>query len=432
MGLMQFAQKTQTKAVEEPDDYWDILIVDDEPDVHDMTRLVLKNFVYNTKGLRFTSAYNGKEAIETLKESPDTFAMVLLDVIMESDDAGLIVAQKIREELHNDEIRIILRTGQPGMVPEEEVVEKYDINDYKEKTDLTSVKLYTLMRTSLKAYEAVKLGKEYAHKLEERVAEEVAKNREQEKLMLAQTRQAAAGEVLSMIASQWREPLAVISASANNILVDLQLGETIDPQTLEHELDRIVNDMVSLSETIEQFQNYFSEYESEKSFSLNLYIDELCTFSESLLKMFKITLVRDFDTDTEVSFPKGALSQVFVSLIKNTYDAFKIRKNAHTDLERRIIVSTHISENDLTISLTDNAGGIEPSALEHIFESGFTTHSNLGRAGLGLYLGKTTVEEQLNGSISAENTADGCRFTITLPRIHTPKENDNQANELLV
>jgi two-component system, NtrC family, sensor kinase len=430
MGFMHFAKKEQPRAAEELDEPWNILIVDDESSVHEMTRLVLKNFTYNNKGLDFTSAYSGKEAIEQLTQYPNRFAIVLLDVIMESDDAGLIVTQKIREELLNDEIRIILRTGQPGMFPEQEIVEKYDINDYKEKTDLTSVKLYTLMRTSLKAYEAVMLSKNYAHQLEEQVAQEIAKNQEQEKMILAQTKQAAAGEVLSMIASQWREPLAVISASANNMLIDLQLGEEIPAQNLEKELNGIVQEMTSLSETIEQFQNYFSESESEQAFSLNLYIEDLCKFSQSLLKMFKIALLQELDRDIEVSFPKSAFSQVFVTIIRSVYDVFKRRKNEHVNLQRSIIVRSHIDEEWFSIEIADNAGELEPLSIEHIFEPNFTANAEFEHVGHGLYLSKITVEEELGGTIAVENTQEGCRFSIKLPRIHVKPE-DKNLNALL-
>lgn len=430
MGSMHFAKKKQLQDTELSGNPWNILIVDDEPSVHEMTRLVLKNFIYNNKGLDFTSAYSGKEAIEQLTQYPNQFAIVLLDVIMESDDAGLIVAQKIREELLNDEIRIILRTGQPGMFPEQEIVEKYDINDYKEKTDLTSVKLYTLMRTSLKAYEAVMLSKNYARQLEEQVAQEVAKNQEQHKMMLAQTKQAAAGEVLSMIASQWREPLSIISASANNILIDIQLGEEITTENLEKELNWIVKEMTSLSEMIEQFENYFSESESEQTFSLNLYIDDLCKFSQSLLKMFKIALLKELERDIEVSFPKSVFSQVFVNIIKNAYNVFKIRKNEHSDLERSITIQSHIDEEYFTIDIADNAGGIDPLAIEHIFEPHIASNEESNRTGLGLYLSKITVEEQLMGTICVANTQEGCCFTIKLPRVHAKSE-DESLNNLL-
>ncbi|KUM54643.1 response regulator [Rheinheimera sp. EpRS3] len=130
---------------------WKVLIVDDEPEVHAVTKLALSDFTFQSKNLSFFSAYSGSEAKELIKQHPDT-AIILLDVVMETDDAGLLVARYIREELHNEHVRIILRTGQPGQAPERQVIINYDINDYKSKTELTAQKLFTVIMSSLRSY----------------------------------------------------------------------------------------------------------------------------------------------------------------------------------------------------------------------------------------------------------------------------------------
>jgi response regulator RpfG family c-di-GMP phosphodiesterase len=130
---------------------WKILIVDDEPEVHAVTKLALSDFTFQGKNLSFFSAYSGAQAKELIKQHPDA-AIMLLDVVMETDDAGLLVARYIREQLHNDHVRIILRTGQPGQAPERQVIINYDINDYKSKTELTAQKLFTVVMSSLRSY----------------------------------------------------------------------------------------------------------------------------------------------------------------------------------------------------------------------------------------------------------------------------------------
>lgn len=130
---------------------WKVLIVDDEPEVHAVTRLALNDFSFQQKRLEFISAYSGAEAQKILATQPD-IAVVLLDVVMETDDAGLKVASYIRETLNNHFVRIILRTGQPGQAPERQVIVNYDINDYKSKTELTAQKLFTVMMSSLRSY----------------------------------------------------------------------------------------------------------------------------------------------------------------------------------------------------------------------------------------------------------------------------------------
>lgn len=130
---------------------WKVIIVDDEPEVHAVTKLALSDFVFQHKSLQFISAYSGTEAKEVMLEHPDA-AIILLDVVMETDDAGLQVAEFIRNEAQNQFVRIILRTGQPGQAPERQVIVNYDINDYKSKTELTAQKLFTVTMASLRSY----------------------------------------------------------------------------------------------------------------------------------------------------------------------------------------------------------------------------------------------------------------------------------------
>ncbi len=133
---------------------WRILIVDDDADVHAVTRLALRNVSFKGRELELFSAYSGQEGFEMLRDVPD-IALVLLDVVMETDDAGLLLAKRIRGELYNEIVRVVLRTGQPGQAPEQRVIIEYDINDYKAKTELTTQKLFTTVIASLRAYETL-------------------------------------------------------------------------------------------------------------------------------------------------------------------------------------------------------------------------------------------------------------------------------------
>lgn len=130
---------------------WKILIVDDEEEIHRVTKLSLGENVVHGRPLQFLHAYTGESSVEMLREHPD-IALVLMDVVMETEQAGLVAVERIREELGNTDVRLVLRTGQPGQAPEKEVVTRYDINDYKEKTELTTKKLHTLLHTSLSHY----------------------------------------------------------------------------------------------------------------------------------------------------------------------------------------------------------------------------------------------------------------------------------------
>jgi response regulator RpfG family c-di-GMP phosphodiesterase len=137
---------------------WGLLIVDDDPDVHKITRLLLRNFHLDGEGLVLDSAYSSAEARDYLIGHPDT-ALVLLDVVMETENAGLELVRWIRDTWKNALIRIILRTGQPGIAPEKQVIQEYRINDYKSKTELTELKLFTSVTVALRSYQDLKIIK---------------------------------------------------------------------------------------------------------------------------------------------------------------------------------------------------------------------------------------------------------------------------------
>jgi response regulator RpfG family c-di-GMP phosphodiesterase len=133
---------------------WRVLVVDDDPDVHAVTRLALRNVSFKGRELELFSAHSGAEGYRVLSETAD-IALVLLDVVMETEDAGLVLARRIREELGNHTVRVVLRTGQPGQAPEQRVIIDYDINDYKAKTELTTQRLFTAVIAALRAYESL-------------------------------------------------------------------------------------------------------------------------------------------------------------------------------------------------------------------------------------------------------------------------------------
>jgi len=142
-------------AADQPSAAWKVAIIDDDPAVHEGTRFALYDYNINGQGIEILSAYSAEEGRELMRAHPD-IAVVLLDVVMETDDAGLMLVDHIRAQLRNETVRIILRTGQPGQAPERDVVAGYDIDDYKTKSELTSQKLYTLVHASLRSYRHIR------------------------------------------------------------------------------------------------------------------------------------------------------------------------------------------------------------------------------------------------------------------------------------
>jgi signal transduction histidine kinase/CheY-like chemotaxis protein len=150
--IVQLVDDTDERPLPDEARRWKIAIIDDEPAVHDGTRFALADYRLNGQGLEILSAYSAAEGRQLLRSNRDV-AVVLLDVIMESDTAGLELVEFIRQELKNETVRIILRTGQPGQAPERRVIVDYDINDYKAKTELTADKLFTALTAALRGYQ---------------------------------------------------------------------------------------------------------------------------------------------------------------------------------------------------------------------------------------------------------------------------------------
>lgn len=141
---------------------WKILVVDDDPDVHRATQLALRGMEIDGQPLHLQHAYSAAQALELIAAQED-FAVMLLDVVMEQEDAGLQVVQKVRQELQRDALRIILRTGQPGYAPELETIRHYDINDYKTKSELTRVRLFTCLMTAVRTYRQIRMQMKIRH-----------------------------------------------------------------------------------------------------------------------------------------------------------------------------------------------------------------------------------------------------------------------------
>ncbi|MGG6269628.1 MarR family transcriptional regulator [Leptolyngbya sp. AN03gr2] len=164
---IQFAEEIESS---QPEQSWKILIVDDDREVHEVTKLVLSDVTFENKSLSFISAYSAEEAKQILRSHSD-IAIIFLDVVMETEDAGLQLVNYVREELGNRPARIILRTGQPGQAPETDVALNYGIDDYKLKTELTSEKLLLVVVTALRAFSTFMQMLEVSQKLRSQLSD---------------------------------------------------------------------------------------------------------------------------------------------------------------------------------------------------------------------------------------------------------------------
>jgi len=388
MSMMKFSKATSEKKT--TIGTWKILIVDDEQEVHLMTKKVLKKFSFKNKSLNILSAYNGHEAISMLKEHDD-IAMVLLDVVMESDNAGLIVAKKIREELENKAIRIILRTGQPGLNPNKEVILNYDINDYKEKTELTSNKLYITVLTAIRSYNDIQTIKQ------------------NEQQLLTQSKYVAMGEMMDAVAHQWKQPLAVIKINIDSLSLKSEMG-LITKKDIETAHDKTNAQITHLINTIDEFRKMLKNNPIKKSIVLKDIIEDALLLIKDNIMQFNIKFEIIGEEDLKVDIFPIEFKHILINIINNAKDEF-VKNNIQNKL---ITFRYSQNENFTTLNIIDNAGGIKESIINKIFDVNFSTKKDLGGSGMGLYMSKLFATK-MNCRISATTQNDHALFTIDIP-----------------
>ena len=389
---------------------WNLLIVDDEEEVHTITKSVLKKFDYKNKGIIFHSAYCVDEALEILKNNKD-IDVILLDVVMESDDAGLILVQKIREDLKNKDVRIILRTGQPGLYPPKDIIVDYDIDDYKEKTELTSAKLFITIISALKTREFILTIEKHNLELEERVKKEIEKNRKKDTQIVEQRRLAQMGEMISMIAHQWRQPLAAIGSTSSTINLKAMINK-LDSKTAIELSNKISDFSQQLSSTIDDFSNFFRQHKQEEKTTLTNIITTTIDIIEDRLTNQGITIETNLIDDDEIVTYASEIKQVVLNLLENSKEAILKHNQKHGCIK----IKTYKVENHLCLNIEDNGNGIPQNIMSNIFDPYFSTKQEKTGTGLGLYMSKIIIEEHCNGVLTIQNTNHGAISTIKLPQ----------------
>ena len=231
-----------------------------------------------------------------------------------------------------------------------------------------------------------------------------------EEMMLAQSKQAAMGDMISMIAHQWRQPLSVISMKVNNLQASIELEEEITRDDLLNHASSIHKQLKQLSETIDNFRNFFKPEQSKEQITIKEVLKGVLNIIGSSLANSNIALTIKNDTNNSSFLNKASFIQVLLNIIGNAKDALLTK-----EVEQAAIDITASEENEtITISICDNAGGIPESIINKIDEPYFTTKQQLNGTGLGLYIARTIVEKHLFGTLSWHNEEKGACFVIVL------------------
>ena len=246
--------------------------------------------------------------------------------------------------------------------------------------------------------------------LKKTVKKEVAKNREKDKLMVAQSRHAAMGEMISMIAHQWRQPLTTISMNVNNILADIEL-EDIDEENLKTTSQNIIQSTQYLSKTIDDFRDFFKPDKSHELINIKDVINNSIAIIGASLKSNDIKLNIECNSTKSIETYPRELLQVLINIIKNAKEALeKIPEE-----NKKIDIFCEGNEEFIKIDILNNADKIPEDMIEKIFVPYFTTKDKNIGTGLGLYMSKIIVEKHLNGELTVQNEKEGVSFTIKLP-----------------
>ncbi len=269
----QTALRAEKSGIKNAETGWKIILCDDDEEIHIITRMVLKDYSFMNKPLSFISAYSAEEAKKVIIENPDS-AVILLDVIMETNTAGLDLVHFIRKDLRNNLVQIILRTGEPGHVPEHKVVEEYEINDYKTKQELTSQKLHTAITSALRAFRLADSYRILNSKLEKELAE---RKKIEEKMKISLREKEI---LLKEIHHRVKNNMQIISS-----LLCLQSRYIRDPKDLELFMDseNRVRSMALVHEKLYQskdltridFESYIRELIAHLSHFYNIDLNEI-------------------------------------------------------------------------------------------------------------------------------------------------------------
>ncbi|MFA6192098.1 MAG: PAS domain S-box protein [Sulfurimonas sp.] len=235
--------------------------------------------------------------------------------------------------------------------------------------------------------------------------------KEKDEIMMAQSRQAAMGEMISMIAHQWRQPISAISMGANNILADIEL-DMVDTETLKTGSLNILHQTQELSKTIDDFRNFFRPGKTAEEVLVEDVFKEAFSVLGKSLENHDIEVKKEFNSINKIETYSRELMQVFINILKNAKEAL-VENRAQ---QREIDISIKDNLDTVVIDICNNGGIIPENIINKIFNPYFSTKDEKNGTGLGLYMSKTIVEKHLKGTLIVTNIADGVCFTISLPK----------------
>lgn len=360
-----------------------ILIVDDAPENIKIVMEILK------KDYNVIAATTGEKALEIVKDHHD-IDLILLDIIMPEMD-GFEVCQKIKKDPLCAGIPIIFLTI---LENEEDIVKAFEYGavDYVTKPFELSV-----LKARVDAHVRLRVQEN----------ELIANLKQKDQILIKQSKLATLGEMFESITHQWKQPLSIISMSNANIRIEKQMN-TLSDQTLFEMLDKIDHTIGHMLDTVDVFRGFLSNDQYKEYFNLQEMIETTILLLESKFSNKMISIEKNIQF-TEIFTLKNDLIQVLMNILGNAIHALEKKEE-----EKKIKIDGKVEGEMVTILVCDNGGGIPQEHMDKIFHKYFTTKEDKKGSGIGLYISKKIVQENLGGNLEAYNTQDGACFKITL------------------
>lgn len=386
---LTFTDETARDAAAPP---WDVLVVDDDPEVHAVTRLALDRCLYAERGVRIVSAHSAAQGRELLSQHPGV-ALILLDVVMETASAGLDFARHVREQLGNRQVRIVLRTGQPGEAPARDIVARYEIDDYRTKTELTFERLQIIVITALRSFTLLQ-------SLADREAELRRRNEQLERF--------------TELASQdLQEPLRTILGQAQRLRHHLGASPDADAADALNSIAEAGRHSHATVDSLLEYARLGRDLGAARRVALDGIVRDALSRLRPVIEGRGASISAS-PLPTVLGHPE-LLELLFSHLIENAVkyqrgDAPKVR------------IAARASDAHWEIRIVDQGIGIDARHLELVFEPFQRLHppDRYAGAGLGLAIARRAAELD-GGTLHAESEPGvGTQMVLRLPRRTTP------------
>ena len=366
--------------------YVNVLLVEDKPDdvklFQDTIDEINKNF--DKKVNLFQINNLDKDIYDYIDQNEISIVFIDLELKVEKVEEILKIYKKL-----NIDTPLVVYTGVNDISLGVDLL-KLGADDYICKFDLSPSMIIKTILLNIQR-------KEQKNKLAEK-----------ERLLMVQSRSAVMGEMIGMIAHQWKQPLSVLAMVANNMKLDFEL-EKVKVEDFEIYSDDIAKQVEHLSQTIDDFRNFFKPVNEKENVSLIKTVNDAVSLIKKSLENNEIKLEVNFEDPGKVRIFPTELMQVLINIIKNAKDILQER-----EIKSKKISINIYKKSDLFIEIEDNGEGIPGDIIDKIFEPYFTTKEKMNGTGLGLYMSKMIIEEHFKGFITAENTSEGAKFIIRL------------------